>query len=171
MLLIFSPCSFYYFFLFCTFSVLIIMYCGKFFSGFFLFGNLYASYTLIGISFFRLGKFTSVILLKVFFISLIYISSSFISIICSFDLSIVSQTFCMFCAYIYFYLLDVTFSLTEVFDLVFSTWVSVSMSCNLLVILTSEVFVWLSKFFIFRFILVYVFFSVSISLLDSTLKL
>ena len=48
-------------FLFCALSALIIFYSGNC-----LFGTMYASFTLIGTSFFTSGKFSSMILLKPF---------------------------------------------------------------------------------------------------------
>ena len=75
---------------FCAFSVLII----RWWEDFLFFSPLYlqASYTFISTSFFRLGKFSSIILLKIFSRPLSWESSpSFIPIILRFGLLVVSK--------------------------------------------------------------------------------
>lgn len=97
-----------------------------------IFPVLYVSCTLIGIFFFRLGKFCSVILLKIYFVFLTWVSSpSSIPIIHRFGLFIVPQISWVFCAWIS---LNFKFSLTGYpflfFYLVFNVWDS-SISCIL----------------------------------------
>ena len=73
-------------------------------------GVLQSSYTFIGISFFRLGKFSYMILLSMFTVSLSWTSSYSIPIILGFRLFMVSQISSMF--YVRS-LLDLMFSLTD----------------------------------------------------------
>jgi hypothetical protein len=68
------------------FDVLILCDVGSFFSSPES-GVLYASYTLIDITFFRLGNFSSLILLKIFAVPLVWVSS-FSSILSFIELSL-----------------------------------------------------------------------------------
>jgi len=98
--------------LFCTFDVLIIIWQEEFVFWFNLFGVRYTSCMFISISFFRLGKFSSIILLNIFTGPLIWVFLPFsIPIILRFDLLIVSWIFCMFWAKRF---LGFSFSLTVV---------------------------------------------------------
>ena len=118
--------------------------------------------------FFRLGKFSSMILLNIFSVPLSCISSpSSIPIILKFVLFIVSQISWMFCVK---NLLDLMFSLTnESISSIVSSAPEIlsSISCILLVILVSVVPVHLPRFSISRIPLVCVFFITPISVFKS----
>lgn len=130
--------------------------------GTFCFGPVYLvfhrSHVLIGTPFFGLGKSSSMILLKIFCVSLTWVSCpSPNPPIYRFLFFHSSQISWMFCTWIF---LGLTFYFIHFPLLVFIAWVSLF---RVLVGLPSEVSVWLSKIFMSSFISVGIFFSDSVS--------
>lgn len=102
MLLDVFPLQLLIFFLCSIYSVFLLLF--NFRSN--LFGVLYACCIFIGISFLRAGKFSSMILLRIFSVPLSWDSySSFIPVIVEFGLFIVSQIYCMLFARSFFFFL------------------------------------------------------------------
>jgi hypothetical protein len=157
---------------FCAFGFFIIMCQEGFLLWSGLFGVLQAFCIFMGITLFRLGKFSSIILLKIFTGHLRWKSSlSSIPIILRFGHLIVSWVFWIFWVKIF---LHVTFSLilVSMFSLVSSgPEILSSISCILLVMLASVAADFFPVFSIYRVVSLYDFFIVSTSIFRSWIVL